>query len=403
MARTKIHVGLEIGTSKTCMVVGEVRPDATATIIGMGEVPSAGVRKGEIVDQSMARQCVCDAWQMAQDHADVDIISVFVAVTGQHISCINSSGTYRLPDDREVIEQEHLDLVDEKASEIQLGPDQYTLHREWGEYSIDGQDPVANPVGLCGRTIDVNCHLIHGIKTRITNTLRCVRQVPLEVESFVFAPLAAAQVILTRQHKEAGALVIDIGGGTTDYVFYQGGQLIASGCIAIGGNTINADIEKLTEQRISKRVADILKRTEGNAFGDVKDKSLARFTGDLGMHDVAIERGMLNRIIRDRLAEALILIKKRLPADIWKPNSGMSVFFSGGTSLMRGLDNLADYIFGVPVHQPAPPRDTKAPAYLEDPRYCTPIGLIRYAQRMDEDYSPRAGLLGRLTSLFRRK
>lgn len=405
MARTKIHVGLEIGTSKTCMVVGEVRPDATATIIGMGEVQSAGVRKGEIVDQTMARQCVRDAWMMAQDNADVDILSVFVSVTGAHIMGMNNSGAYRLPDDQNVITSEHMEIVSEIASEVQLGQDQYALHREMSDYSIDGQDPVSNPEGLIGRTLDVNCHVIHGIKTRIMNTLLCVREVPLEVEDIVFAPLATAQMVLTRQMKEAGALLIDIGGGTTDYILYRNGQLLASGCIPVGGNTINADIEKMTEQRISRRTADVLKRTEGNAFGDVKDQSLAHFTGDMGLHDVSIQRGQLNRIIRNRLAEALLLVKEKLPAETFRKGTGVQVYLCGGTSLMRGLDGLAKYIFGVPVHQPAPLASTKTMEYLQDPRYCTPIGLIRYAQRYDEDNMASSGTSwwGRMMNALRFK
>ncbi len=404
MARTKIHVGLEIGTSKTCMVVGEVRPDATATIIGMGEVPSAGVRKGEIVDAHMVRQCVKDAWIMAQDNADVDILSVYLSITGSHISGMNNTGTYRLPPGQNAILPEHIECARESASEVQFGQDQFVLHREMGGYSIDGQEPVSNPEGLDGRTLDVNCHIIHGIRTRITNSLRCVREVPLEVEDVVFAPIAAAQMVISRQMKEAGALLIDIGGGTTDYIMYRSGQLLATGCIPIGGNTINADIEKMTEQRIGRRVAETLKRTEGNAFGDVKDQSVAHYAEELGIRNASIERGLLNRIIRDRLAEALLLVKQKLPPETFRRGSGMQVYLCGGTSLMRGLDGLAKYIFGVPVYQPAPLASTRTLEYLQDPRYCTPIGLIRYAQRYDDDAAAAGGLWGRLfNSIFRRR
>ena len=123
MAQSKILVGLEIGTSKTCMVVGEIRPDATATIIGVGEVPSAGVRKGEIVDQTFARQCVCDAWQLAQDHAEVDILNVFLSVTGDHIVGENHTGSYRLPDDENIIEYDHMNLAREKAEKAEIPAD----------------------------------------------------------------------------------------------------------------------------------------------------------------------------------------------------------------------------------------------------------------------------------------
>ncbi len=405
MAQSKILVGLEIGTSKTCMVVGETHPNSALTIIGVGEVPSAGVRKGEIVDQSMARQCVCDAWQLAQDHADVDILNVFLSVTGEHIYGENRTGSYRLPDDEDVIEDEHADFAKENASDIDnelKTAGRFPINTELGGYSIDGGEPTYHPAGLTGRTLDVNCHITHGIRTRVQNSLHCVRQIPLEVEEIVFAPLATAQVVLGRQQKEAGALLIDIGGGTTDFVCYKGGDLVASGCIPAGGNTINQDIMKLTDQRFTFKAAEVLKCTEGSAFGDVKDKSYAQYRSDTGMHDVRIERGLLNRIIRDRLADTLLRVRDRVPEEALR-QSGMAIYFSGGASLMRGLDQLAHYIFRLPVNQPAPLQPGQNHSYLSDPRYCTAIGLTRYAQRFDDDAAgAEPNLLGRIINFFRR-
>ena len=141
---------------------------------------------------------------------------------------------------------------------------------------------------------------------------------------------------------------------------------------------------KLTGQRVSKKAAEKLKCTEGNAFGDVKDRSLAQYKSELGMHDVSIPRGELNRIIRDRLADILLRVRDRIPEEALRQH-GMNIYFSGGTSLMRGLDGLAQYIFNMPVHQPAPQEPGQPHSYLADPRYCTAIGLIRYAQRYDDD------------------
>lgn len=401
MAQSKILVGLEIGTTKTCMVVGEIRPDATATIIGIGEVKSAGVRKGEIVEPSMARQCVCDAWQLAQDHADVDILNVFLSVTGEHIVGENNVGSFRLPDNEDIIDDEHADVAKEKAEKLELASDRFCVNRELGGFSIDGGEPTRHPAGLTGRTLDVNCHIMHGIRTRLQNSLLCVRQVPLEVEDLVFAPLATAQMVLTRQQKDSGALLIDIGGGTTDFICYKGGDVVASGCIPMGGNNINQEIVRLTDQRVSLKAAEVLKRTEGNAFGDIKDHSLAQYKSELGMHDVTIERGQLNRIIRNSLAAMLLQVRDRIPADLL--NSGMGIYLSGGTSFMRGLDGLCNYIFtGMPVHQPAPLPPGHNHSYLADPRYCTAIGLIRFAQRYDDDaLNPRRGnMLGRFLRML---
>lgn len=409
MAQSKILVGLEIGSSKTCMVVGEVRPDATATIIGVGSVQSVGVRKGEITNLPMALQCVSDAWQQAQDDAEVDILNVFLSVTGEHIYGQNSVGSYRLPDDENIIEEAHMDLAREKAEKLELAADRFAVNRELGGFSIDGREPARNPAGLAGRTLDVNCHVMHGIRERLQNSLLCVRKVPLEVEDLVFAPLATAQVVLNRQQKEAGALLIDIGGGTTDFICYKGGDVVASGCIPAGGKTINQDIVTLTSRRVSAEAAEALKCTEGNAFGDVKDRSLAQYRSELGMHDGTISRGELNRIIRDRLAEILVRVKRCIPEEVWR-QSGMCVYLSGGTSLMRGLDSLAQYIFQVPVHSYHVMQQAMAAhmgqkyTYLADPRYCTAIGLIRYAQRYDDDalHGSARGFFSRLLNLFLR-
>jgi len=370
-----------MGTTKTCMVVGEVRPDSSAAIIGVGEVPSAGIRMGEISDMSMARQCLFDAWQHAQDHADVEILNVILSVTGEHIYGENGQGSYRLPDDEDIIEYEHINLAREKAEKIEIAADRFVINREMGNFSIDNRETSHHPVGLTGRTLDVKCHVMHGILTRIQNYLMCARQVPLEVEDIVFAPLATAQVVLSRQQKEAGALLIDIGGGTSDFICYSNGDIVASGCIPVGGNAINKDIIEQSSQQMSNKAAEVLKCTEGNAFGDVKDTSPAYYRSDLG-HEVSIQRGLLNKIIRDRLASILLQVRDNIPAHIMS-QSGMTVYLSGGTSLMRGLDNLAQFIFKVPVRQPMPPGTGDDYTYLSDPRYCTAIGLIRFAQKSD--------------------
>ena len=302
MAKTKIHVGLEIGTSKTCMVVGEVKPDATVTIIGVGEVPSEGVVRGEIEDTSKVIQCIYDAWNMAQDHADVDIMTVYLSVTGAHIVGQNNRGTFRLPPDESIISQEHMDEVTEIARDVALGPEQFVLHRVPGLFSVDGQENLTNPAGLTGRTLDIDCHIIHGIKSRITNSFRCVREVPLDIADVVFAPIATAQFVLNRQVKQAGALLIDMGAGTTDYVLYLDGQLVASGCVPLGGDHISNDITLMTGIPLAQ--AELLKKTEGdaNSFSG-KTNEMVRVRGEGHMKDAAIERNVLNEIIRSRLLE----------------------------------------------------------------------------------------------------
>ena len=384
MAKTKIHVGLEIGTSKTSMVVGEVKPDATVTIIGVGEVPSEGVVRGEIEDTSKVIQCIYDAWNMAQDHADVDIMTVYLSVTGAHIVGQNNRGTFRLPPDESIISQEHMDEVTEIARDIALGPEQFVLHRVPGLFSVD-----------------IDCHIIHGIKSRITNSFRCVREVPLDIADVVFAPIATAQFVLNRQVKQAGALLIDMGAGTTDYVLYLDGQLVASGCVPLGGDHISNDITLMTGIPLAQ--AELLKKTEGdaNSFSG-KTNEMVRVRGEGNMKDAAIERNVLNEIIRSRLLEIFNLVKSSLPKDTFKGNRCHGVYLCGGASLMRGVGELASHVFGVAISRPTLVKNG-APSYLDDPRYCTAIGLIRYAQILDAELPQQRSWLGRVLGLFGRK
>ncbi len=400
MAKTKIHVGLEIGTSKTCMVVGEVKPDATVTIIGVGEVPSDGVVRGEIQDTAKVIQCVYDAWNQTQDHADVDIMTVYLSVTGQHIKGQNNRGTFRLPPDESIISPDHMEEVSEIARDVALGPDRFVLHRVPGLYSVDGQENLTNPVGLTGRTLDIDCHIIHGIKSRITNSFRCVREVPLDIADVVFAPIATAQYVLNRKAKQAGALLIDMGAGTTDYVLYLDGQLVASGCVPLGGDHISNDIALMTGIPLAQ--AELVKKTEGDANSFTgKTNEMVHVRGiDQHMKPAAIERHVLNEIIRTRLVEIFNMVKASLPADTFTSRRCNGVYLCGGASLMRGVGELASQVYGVPISRPTYSEED-TPSYMADPRLCTALGLIRYAQILDAELPKKRSWLGRLFHGFR--
>src|SRR6266550_3640396 len=229
MASNNLMIGLEIGTSKICVVVGESRPDGTIKILGVGQAPSRGVRKGEIVDFETAMKCVHEAVVDAEQKSDVMIRSVYVAVAGSHLQSFNNRGCVILPEDRD---------------------------------EIDEQDGVLNPVGMLGQKLEADFHIIHGVRTRIQNTIRCVKELPLDVEDVVFGGLASAQVVLTQHQKELGAMVIDMGGGTTDYVLYADGAVKQSGCLAIGGDHITNDISM--GLRIPMARAEKLKIEEGS-------------------------------------------------------------------------------------------------------------------------------------------
>src|SRR3989449_9178414 len=238
MASNDLMEGLEIGTSKICVVVGEARLDGTTKILGVGQAPSRGVRKGEIVDFETAMKCVHEAVVDAEQKSDVMIRSVYVAVAGAHIQSFNNRGCVMLPEDRDEIDEQDVEDVKISAREVSIPAQNAFLHSIIQHYHVDGQDGVLNPIRMLGQKLEADFHIIHGVRTRIQNTIRCVKELPLDVEDVVFVGLASAQVILTQHQKDLGALVIDIGGGTTDYILYGYGAGKQNRSLAIGGDQI---------------------------------------------------------------------------------------------------------------------------------------------------------------------
>ncbi len=383
MAKSKIYVGLEIGTTKTCMVVGEVKTDGSVKILGVGETRSAGIRKGEISDYPQARASLKDALLKAEDICDVGINSVILSVTGSHIAGVNNCGTFRLPDEEDEVHQSHIEEVTEIARDLAIPSDHIYLHNFIRHYRLDDHEHTVSPVGLLGRSLEVDFHIIHGIRTRIQNSIKCVREVPLEVDDVVFAPIATAQTALEREQKDAGALVIDMGGGTTDYVLYLNGSIAASGCIPVGGDHITNDIHLVTHIPLSR--AEELKKTEGDASGDpARGIGKVKIVDENGFEESEIERSLLNDIIHGRLEETLELLRDKLPENSLK-SIGSGVFLTGGSSHMRGFNELANNIFNLPIYQAERSNISGVHANFRDPQYSTAVGLIRYAQILDAE------------------
>ena len=391
-------VGLEIGTSKICVVVGEGRPDGTIKILGVGQAPSRGVRKGEIVDFETAMKCVHEAVVDAETKSDVMIRSVYVAVAGSHIQSFNNRGAVLLPDDRDEIDEQDIEDVKINAREVSIPSPNAFLHSIIQHYHVDGQDGVLNPVGMLGQKLEADFHIIHGVRTRIQNTIRCVKELPLEVEDVVFSALASAQVVLTPHQKSLGALVIDIGGGTTDYILYVDGAVKQSGVLGVGGDHITNDISM--GLRIPMTRAEKLKIEEGGVtLGNCLPGETVLLRDDSGFAGKEIERETLNTIIHLRLRETFELLKRKLEEEPFINYIGEGIFITGGCSHLRGIDHLAEEIFELPARVAHAQTMSGLTSAFENPQFSAAIGLIKYAQAVQVDRRPRGGL-GRLFGKF---
>src|ERR1700675_2008911 len=339
MANGDLIVGLEIGTSKICVIVGETRPDGTLKVLGVGQTPSRGVRKGEIVDFETAMKCVHEAVVDAEQKSDVMIRSVYVAVAGSHLQSFNNRGCVMLPEDRDEIDEQDVEDVKINAREVSIPAQNAFLHSIIQHYHVAEQNGVLNPIGMLGQKLEADFHIIHGVRTRIQNTIRCVKELPLDVEDVVFGGLASAQVVLTQHQKDLGALVIDIGGGTMDYILYADGAVKQSGCLAVGGDHITNDISM--GLRIPMARAEKLKIEEGSVpLGNCLPGETVLLKDDSGFAGREIERESLNQIIHERLRESFELLKRQLEQEQFINYIGAGIFVTGGCSLLNGIDHL---------------------------------------------------------------
>src|SRR5947207_122434 len=304
---SSIIVGLEIGTSKVCAVVGDFSPDGALNIVGLGQARSRGVRKGEISDPSVTEEDVRHAIVEAEQMADVEIRSAYLGVTGAHIRGFNNRGVHPIVSvDREISAEDVQDVI-KNAKTLNLPTKHYVVHAIRQHFLVDGQDGISNPVGMLGSRVEVDVHVVHGNFNRLQNPIRTVKGLQLEVDEIVFNGLASSLALLTNEQKELGALVIDIGAGTTEYVIYCDGVIKHTGVLAVGGDHISNDLAYGLKVPLGR--AEQLKIEHGSAI--VEDSSTGQtiaINNELGMPIRTINIEHLRRIMSLRLEELFQLI-----------------------------------------------------------------------------------------------
>lgn len=395
MAKSTIYAALEIGTSKICVVVGEAKRDGSIKILGIGQAASRGVRKGEIVDFDKVQTCLNDALVRAEDRSDVMIRTVFLGVSGAHIESQNNRGCHRLPEGQTEIIEHDVEEAKDIARNVPIPEDNVFLHSVLRQYIVDGVEAVRQPIGRQARQLEADYHIIHGLLPRIQNSIKCVKEIPLEVEDVVFNPVAAAQVVLSREAKREGALMIDIGGGTADFVLYDDGMISVSGCVPLAGDHISQDIAMAVQ--IPHNRAEILKIQAGSCLlDDVEAGEMLRIEDDNGFAIGEVERAFLNEVIQLRVQEILDQVRARCEGHLDRLAAG--VFLTGGTSLLKGIDVVARDVFGMKVTRAGSTPFSGVTDMFDKPQYSAPIGLIRYAQILDQEKPARS-----FFPLFKRK
>jgi cell division protein FtsA len=395
-----IIVGLEIGTSKVCAVVGEQSPDSSGlNIIGLGQARSRGVRKGEIVDAQQAEEDVRNAIVEAEQMADVEVRSVYLGVTGGHIRGFNNRGVHPVVSaDREVSDDDVQDVI-KNAKAINLPTENSVIHAIRQHFFVDGQDGVTNPIGMLGSRLEVDMHVIHGSTNRLQNAIRLVRGMQLDVDEIVFNGLASSLALLTNEQKELGALVVDIGGGTTDYVVYAGGVIRHTGVLAVGGDHVSNDLAYGLKVPLSR--AEKLKLEHGSAFmDDATEGRTITITNELGLPLKTINVGHLRRIMSLRLEEIFQLIVQDLEQAGLFDYLRAGVFLCGGGARIPRIAEMAERILQMPVSLGKTNSISGLRSALDQPEFVTAIGLVKFGSFKSRKRQGKSSFAAEIKGVF---
>ncbi len=400
-----IIVGLEVGTSKVCAVISEVNHSGVPAVIGIGQSPSRGVRKGEIIDAALAAEDIRNAIVDAEQTADAEVRSVFLGVSGAHVGGFNNRGVHPIvSEDREIDEEDVKDVV-KKAKAINIPSENHVIHVIRQHFSVDGQEGILNPVGMLGARLEANVHVVHGKFNRLQNAVRVVKGLQLEVDEVVFNGLASALAVLSSEQKELGTLVIDLGAGATEYVVYADGVVRHSGVLAIGGDHVSNDLAYGLKVPLGR--AEQLKITRGSAVltEAVRGRTFT-LPSDHGLTEKSLNEEHLCRIMAMRLEEMFQLIEQDLSkSDMLNCLRGGVVLCGGGSNIPE-IEKLASRIFQLSATVGKPCALGGITAALERAEFAAGMGLIKFGAfqhaKNKRDGARQRGWKTTLSQLFRR-
>ena len=370
-------VGLDIGTSKIVAMVGQMLPDGRYEIVGLGQHESKGLKKGVVVNIETTVASIQQALEEAELMADCKIRTVYTGIAGSHIRSFNSIGMVAIKD-KEVTDADVARVI-ETAKAVNIPTDQQILHVLPQEFIIDGQEDIREPIGMSGVRLEVKVHIVTGAVSAAQNVIKCVRRCGLEVQDLILQPLASSNSVLTQDEKELGVALVDIGGGTTDIAIFTGGAIRHTAVIPIAGDQITNDIAMAL--RTPTPEADEIKLRYGIAkqvLVDPSEKIEVPGLGDRGPRQLS--RQALAAVIEPRVEELYSLVHQVIRESGYEELLSSGIVITGGTSLMRGMVELAEDIFLKPVRIGMPGYSGGLADVVRSPRYSTAVGLLEEAR-----------------------
>lgn len=386
MARKdNLIVGLDIGTTKICAIVGEVTHDGI-DIVGIGSHPSKGLRKGVVVNIEATVESIKKAIEEAELMAGCDISSVYVGITGGHIHGENSHGIVAIKN-KEVSENDIARVID-AARAMPLPMDREIIHVIPQEFIVDEQDGIKEPLGMSGVRLEAKVHVISAATSSIQHIIKCANRCGLNVNDIVLEPLASSEATLSHDEKELGVVLVDIGGGTTDVVIYSEGGIVYTSVLTIGGNHITNDIA--IGLRTPANEAEKIKQKYGCALSSLVQRDETIEVPSVGGRKPRIlSRQILSEIIEPRVEEIFSLVRQEITKSGFEENIASGVVITGGATILEGMPDLAEQVLDFPVRRASPRGIGGLVDVVKSPMYGAGVGLVLYGSRNLRDAKNR--------------
>ncbi len=377
----RIVVGVDIGTTKVCALVASASASGRVDVLGVGVAESDGLTRGVVTNIDRTVASVQKAVREAERMAGVEVRRVIVGIAGDHIHSDQSRGVITVSNRNREITEDDVKRLLEDTKQVAIPPEREILHVIPQEFIVDGQDGVADPVGMSGVRLEASVHVVTGLVSAVKNIYRCIEKAGYEVADIVLEPLASSYAVLHPDEKEVGVALVDIGGGTTDIVVFEDQTIRHTSVIAVAGNRVTEDIRK--GLGVMRDQAERLKHLFGTAMVDMASADdIITIPGIAGRPEKHISRTALAQVIQPRMEEILEIVGNEIKRGGYARHLSAGVVLTGGGSLIPGTAELAADILGIEARIGSPMGlGGGLVAEVSDPKFATAVGLVLYGLR----------------------
>ncbi len=376
-----ILVGLDVGTTKICAIVGEIGEGGQIDIIGIGSHPSRGMKKGIVVNIESTIESIKKAVEEAERMAGVSVKEVYTGISGGHVKGLNSRGVIAVKNHE--VSRSDIARAVETARAVAIPMDRRTLHVIPQEFIVDAQDGIKDPLGISGVRLEADVHIITGSATAMENIEKSIQRAGLTVVRMVLQPLASSEAVLTPDERDLGVAMVDVGGGTTDIAVFVDGSIRHTAVIAVGGSHFTNDIA--IGLRTPPADAEKLKLRYGCAQADrIKEGEMIEVPSVGGRPPRLLSRQALAEIIQPRAEEIFMMVGQEIERSGYGDRIASGLVVTGGTSVLTGMTDVAERTLGVPVRRGVPSGLGGLMDVVSGPMYATGVGILLHAARTQE-------------------